>query len=82
MLPKDAHTPLKVGNYQLNSLTSQQQQASLILGHSLRSRYEDMLNAPIPENLQALVAQLEPRTRVEADFHDELPLEQQSQPSS
>jgi hypothetical protein len=76
MLPKDTHTLFKVGNYPLNRLTTQQQQVSLILGHSLRSLYEDVLNAPIPDSLLALAAQLEPRTRVEADFQDELPLEQ------
>jgi hypothetical protein len=78
MLPKDTHTPFKVGNSPLNSLTFQQQQVSYILGHSLRSLYEDVLNAPIPDNLQALAAQLEPRTCVEAHLQDELPLEQQS----
>jgi hypothetical protein len=78
MLPKDTHTPFKVGNYPLNSLTFQQQQVSFLLGHPLRSLYEDLLNAPIPDNLQALAARLESKTRVEAHFHGEPPLEQQS----
>ena len=78
MLPKDTHTPFKVGNYPLNSLTFQQKQVSFLLGPSFRSLYEDLLNAPIPDNLQALAAQLESRTRVEAHFQDEPPLEQQS----
>ena len=78
MLPKDTHTPFKVENHPRNSLTFQQQQVSFILGHALRNLYEDLLNAPIPGNLQALAAQLESRTRVEAHFQDEPPLEQQS----
>jgi hypothetical protein len=68
--------PFKVGNYQLNSLNFQQQQVSFILGHSLRSLYEDVLNAPIPDNLLALAAQLEPKTHVEARTGDELLPEQ------
>ncbi len=64
MLPKDTHAPLTIGDYALNSLTFQQQQVSFILGHSLRSLYEDVLNAPIPGNLQTLAAQLEPRMQV------------------
>jgi hypothetical protein len=81
MLPNDPHPPLKVRHYSLNSLTFQQQ-VTYILGYSLRVLYEDVLNAPIPDNLQALAAQLVPRTRIEAHFQDELPLEQQSLPSS
>ena len=81
MLPNDPHPPLKVRRYPLNSVTFQQQ-VTYILGHSLRILYEDVLNAPIPDNLQALAAQLVPRTRIEAHFQDELPLEQQSLPSS
>jgi len=78
MLPKDTLTPFKVRDYPVNSLTFQQQQVSFILGHSLRGVYGDVLNAPIPDNLQALAARLEPSTRVEAHVQDELPLEQQS----
>jgi hypothetical protein len=48
MLPKDTHAPLIIGGYPLNSLNFQQQQLSFILGHSLRSLYEDVLKAPIP----------------------------------
>jgi hypothetical protein len=76
MLPKDIQTPFKVGNYQLNSLSFQQQQVSFILGHSLRSLYEDVLKAPIPADMQTLAAQLEPKTHVEARTGDELLLEQ------
>jgi hypothetical protein len=82
MLPSDTRPPFKVGHCLLDSLTFQQQQVSFILGHSLRSLYEDVLNAPIPDNLQALAAQLDPGTRVEAHSQDELLLEQQSLPSS
>jgi hypothetical protein len=71
MLPKDTHAPLRIGDYALNSLTFQQQQVSIILGHSLRSLYEDMLNAPIPDNLQTLTAQLEPKMRLESQLQDE-----------
>ena len=66
MLPKDTHAPLRIRDYALNSLNFQQQQVSLILGYSLRSLYEDMLNAPVPDNLQALAAQLEPKKRRES----------------
>ena len=71
MLPKDTHAPFRIGGYALNSLTFQQQQVSFILGHSLRRLYEDMLNAPIPDNLQTLAAQLEPKMWLEAQLQDE-----------
>jgi len=44
-----------------NSLTYSQVQANFILGHSLRSIYQDTLNSPLPEHLKTLVAQLEAR---------------------
>jgi len=59
-------------DYALNSLTFQERQVSFFLGHSLRSLYEDLLNAPIPDNLRTLAARLESRTRVEARLRDEL----------
>jgi hypothetical protein len=43
------------------SLTFSQTQVTFILGHSLRGIYEDVLNAPMPEQLTALVHQLEAR---------------------
>jgi hypothetical protein len=61
-----------IGDHALNSLTFQHQQVSLMLGHSLRSLYEDLLNAPILDSLQTLAAQLEPRTRVESRLQDDL----------
>ncbi|WP_244610314.1 NepR family anti-sigma factor [Microvirga pakistanensis] len=42
-----------------NSLTFSQQQVNFILGHSLRSVYQDTLDSPLPEPLKTLVAQLE-----------------------
>ena len=45
----------------LNGLTFQQQQTTFFLGHSLRSHYEDVIKAPIPDHLQALAEQLERR---------------------
>ena len=42
-----------------DSLTFSQEQVTFILGHSLRSIYQDVLNAPLPEHLQALVQRLE-----------------------
>jgi len=42
-----------------NNLNVSQKQVSFILGHSLRSQYNDLLAAELPEQLQALVEQLE-----------------------
>ena len=42
-----------------DSLSFSQQQENFILGHSLRSIYQDTLNLPLPEHLKTLVAQLE-----------------------
>ncbi|EIM26880.1 hypothetical protein [Microvirga lotononidis] len=42
-----------------NSLTFSQEQVNLILGHSLKSIYQDTLRSPLPEHLETLVAQLE-----------------------
>jgi hypothetical protein len=42
-----------------DSLTFSQAQVTFVLGCSLRSIYEDVLNAPMPEHLTALVRQLE-----------------------
>jgi hypothetical protein len=41
------------------NLTFAQAQVTFILGHSLRSIYEDVLHAPMPEHIAALVHQLE-----------------------
>jgi hypothetical protein len=41
----------------LNGLTFQQQQTTFFLGHSLRSHYEDVIKAPIPDELQARAEQ-------------------------
>ncbi|WP_262265641.1 NepR family anti-sigma factor [Microvirga yunnanensis] len=42
-----------------DSLTFSQHQVNFILGHSLRSIYQDTLKSPLPEHLRTLVAQLE-----------------------
>jgi hypothetical protein len=42
-----------------DSLNFSQEQATFILGHSLRSQYQDLLTAELPDRLQALVEQLE-----------------------
>lgn len=47
----------------LPGLTFSQAEVNFILGHSLRSLYEDLLNVPIPEHLKKLSDQLEERDR-------------------
>ena len=42
-----------------NSLNFSQEQLTFILGHSLRSLYDDVLAAELPGRLKALVEQLE-----------------------
>jgi Anti-sigma factor NepR len=46
-----------------NSLTFSQSQVTFILGHSLKHIYQDVLQAPIPDDLRALVGRLERRDR-------------------
>ena len=50
----------------LNGLTFQQQQTTFFLGHSLRSHYEGVITAPIPDHLRALAEQLERRAFFDA----------------
>ena len=50
----------------LNGPTVQRHQTTFFLGHSLRSHYEDVIKAPIPDRLQALAKQLERRAFFEA----------------
>jgi hypothetical protein len=50
----------------LNGLTVQQQQTTFFLGHSLRSHYEDVIKARIPDHLLALAEQLERRAFFDA----------------
>ncbi|KLK91732.1 hypothetical protein AA309_18420 [Microvirga vignae] len=47
----------------LPSLTFSQAEVNFILGHSLRSLYEDLLNMPVPAHLEMLLVQLEKRDR-------------------
>ncbi len=42
-----------------NSLNFSQEQVTFILGHALRSQYQDLLASELPDRLQALVEQLE-----------------------
>jgi Anti-sigma factor NepR len=42
-----------------NSLNFSQEQVTLILGHSLRSMYDDVVTADLPDRLKALVQELE-----------------------
>ncbi|WP_445500707.1 NepR family anti-sigma factor [Microvirga sp. G4-2] len=44
-----------------NSLNLIQDQVNLILGQMLASLYQDLVNAPVPERLRALLHQLEAR---------------------
>jgi hypothetical protein len=78
MLPKDTLAPRRVEAYALNNSLTSQQQVSFILSHSLRSLYEDVLNTPIPDNLQTLAAQLEPKIRLESQLQGDPLSEQQS----
>jgi len=50
----------------LNGLTLQQQQTTLFRGHALRSHYEDVIKAPIPDEFQALTERLEQRAFFDA----------------
>ena len=47
----------------LPGLTFSQAEVNFILGHSLRSLYEDLLNMPVPAHLEMLLVQLEKRDR-------------------
>jgi Anti-sigma factor NepR len=42
-----------------DSLKFSQEQVTFILGHALRSQYQDLLASELPDRLQALVEQLE-----------------------
>ena len=42
-----------------NGLTFSQAQVNFILGHALRSLYQDVLDTPVPEHLAVLLLQLE-----------------------
>ncbi len=42
-----------------NRLNFSQEQVIFILGHSLRSQYQDLLASELPDRLKALVEQLE-----------------------
>ena len=42
-----------------DSLNFSQEQVTFILGHSLRSQYDELLTADLPDRLKALVHELE-----------------------
>ena len=44
-----------------NSLSFSQAQVNIILGRSLASIYQDLLNAPVPEHLKAIIDRLDER---------------------
>jgi hypothetical protein len=52
-----------------DSLNFSQEQVTFILGHSLRSLYNDVLAAELPDRLKALVEQLENRHSAPSEAH-------------
>jgi hypothetical protein len=50
-----------------NSLTFCQKQVNLILGYSLRQVYANVLAAPLPDELEALLVRLEDQAEPELD---------------
>jgi hypothetical protein len=56
----------------LNGLTFQQQQTTFFRSHALRSHYEDVIKAPIPDELQALTERLEQRAFFDAQYEIKL----------
>ena len=52
-----------------NSLNFSQEQVTFILGHSLRSLYDDVVTADLPDRLKALVQELENEQTPASDAH-------------
>ena len=50
-----------------DSLNFSQEQVTFILGHSLRSQYDDILAADLPDRLKALVHELENKPTTASD---------------
>ncbi|MFC1456475.1 NepR family anti-sigma factor [Microvirga arabica] len=50
-----------------NSLNFSQEQVTFILGHSLRSLYDDVVTADLPDRLKALVQELENKQKPVSD---------------
>jgi hypothetical protein len=50
-----------------DSLNFSQEQVSFILGHSLRSQYDEILAADLPDRLKALVQELENKQTAASD---------------
>lgn len=48
-------------------LNFSQEQVTLILGHSLRSQYDEILAADLPDRLKALVQELENKQTAASD---------------
>jgi hypothetical protein len=56
----------------LNGLNFQQQQTTFFLGHTLRSHYQDVIKAAIPDHLQALAERLQQRAFFDAQYEIKL----------
>lgn len=50
-----------------NSLNFTQTQVNFILAHSLAAMYQEVLSAPVPEHLQALLNQLDAQQASDED---------------
>jgi hypothetical protein len=50
-----------------DSLNFSQKQVAFILGHSLRSQYDDILAVDLPDRLKALVQELENKQTAASD---------------
>ena len=50
-----------------DSLNFSQEQVTFILGHSLRSQYEELLTADLPDRLKVLVQELESKQTAVSD---------------
>ena len=50
-----------------NSLNFSQEQVTFILGHSLRSQYDELLAVDLPDRLKALVQELENKQTAASD---------------
>ena len=50
-----------------DNLNFSQEQVTFILGHSLRSQYDDVLAADLPDRLKALVQELENKQTTASD---------------
>ena len=56
----------------LNGLTFQQQQTTFFLGHTLRSHYQDVIKAPIPDQRRAIAGRLQERAFFDVQYEIKL----------